>query len=58
MNQRIKKIIFISVILFVGTILCSSKALARTIDTNIDGIDENLYPRNESCNKINASFTS
>ncbi|MBR1540971.1 MAG: hypothetical protein IJ629_07560 [Clostridia bacterium] len=46
MNKRIKKIFLGFIILYVFFILCSSKAFARTIDTNIDGIDDNLYPRN------------
>ena len=44
MNKRIKKILVISIVLNVFFILFSSKIFARTIDTNIDGIDDNLYP--------------
>ena len=44
MNKRIKKILILSIILNVFFILFSSKTFARNIDTNIDGIDDNLYP--------------
>ena len=31
-------------LIYILFLLCSTKAFARTIDTNIDGIDDNLYP--------------
>ena len=46
MNKRIKKIFIVFLILYVFFILCSSKTFARTIDTNIDGINDGAYPRN------------
>lgn len=58
MNKRMKKIIGIFIIMFIFCILCSSKVFARNIDTNIDGIDDNLYPRNEGKNKIITTKTS
>lgn len=45
MNRRIKKIVLIFVILYLFFIFSSSSVFARTIDTNIDAIDDNLYPR-------------
>lgn len=44
--NKIKKIFLAFVIIYIFFILCSTKLFARTIDTNIDGIDDNLYPRN------------
>ena len=44
--NKIKKIFLTFIIVYVFFILCSAKSFARTIDTNIDGIDDNLYPRN------------
>lgn len=44
MNKRIEKIFLIFIIIYILGIICSSKSFARTIDTNIDGIDDNLYP--------------
>ena len=40
MNKRIKKIFIIFLMICAFFILCSSKTFARTIDTNIDGIDD------------------
>lgn len=45
MNKRIKKTIFIIIFLSIYLIVNSQKLFARTIDTNIDGIDDSLYPR-------------
>lgn len=50
MNKRIKKIVCVVIILYSFFILFSSNVFARTIDTNIDAIDDNLYPRNKSWN--------
>ena len=44
MNKRIKKIFLLFLIIYALCILCSSKSYARTIDTNIDGIDDSQYP--------------
>ena len=44
MNQRVKKILFFFIMLNLFFIISSTKTFARTIDTNIDGIDDNQYP--------------
>ena len=51
MYQKIKKIVLFSIILNVLILLFSTKVFGRTIDTNIDGIDDTLYPRNEIYDK-------
>ena len=44
MNKKIKKMFLLSLILTIIFILCPSKIFARTIDNNIEAIDDNLYP--------------
>jgi len=50
MNKRIKRIIWGFIIVYIFFMICSSKVWARTIDTNIDGIDDALYPRYQRAN--------
>ncbi|MBR2289136.1 MAG: hypothetical protein IJ867_00540 [Clostridia bacterium] len=46
MNKRLKKIVLGILIVYILMMLGTTKVFARTIDTNIDAIDDNLYPRN------------